>query len=368
MASNPIPAASGRHERLADLIEARRTEILTTYEKGLEASESPLTGDPLSRHQAIANAGRILTDVVASLRAGRVRVNSSYKFASWTIGETRASSEINPSDSLSAAVILFETAITVMSASVENTQELLPSFVLATLALNESINARIREATIAYTGSLLNRIHQMHIEERRRIARELHDRLGEGLSVALRQLELSEFPGERGQGQEMMRSAMAKQALTEAMRQLRSVIADLRQDPVDSLTNALNRYLDSIRGNDMQLRLRVRGDEAWASRMVLDESFLILREAVRNAITHGDPTMIFVGVDLAPQELHAWVDDDGHGFEAATAAGSGGIGLFSMRERAALLGGRVTVTSRPDRGTHVELLVPLLGYRDDPTG
>jgi signal transduction histidine kinase len=76
--------------------------------------------------------------------------------------------------------------------------------------------------------------------------------------------------------------------------------------------------------------------------------------------------MVLIGVALAPHELRAWVEDDGRGFLAAPAPDpvSTGTGLASMRERAVLMGGRLTVTSVPGQGTRVELLVPLPG-RDD---
>lgn len=367
MAADSSRAPGACWARLADLVETDRAEILAAYEKSLEAASNPIVADPLSRRQVIANAGEILTDVVESVRAGRVRVDGRYKLLSWTIGETRADSALNPSDSLRAAVTLFETVVNALSRHVGSEVDLLPSFVLAVLALNESINVRIREATVAYTGYLLKQVHRAHVEERRRIARELHDRLGEGLSVALRQLELHELAAKDEPVRASLRNTVAQQAIAEAMQRLRSVVTDLRQEPVASLEKALVRHLDSIEGEDVRLRLRVSGDETWASRTALDESFLIIREAIRNAITHAEPTMVLIGVDLAPHELRAWVEDDGHGLNPTHGTESGGIGLASMRERAALLGGRVTVSSRPGHGTHVELLVPLSGHRDEPT-
>ena len=80
-----------------------------------------------------------------------------------------------------------------LGSHVRSDPDLLPCFVMAVLALNESIGRRIREAAHAYAGLLLERVDQAHIEERRRIARDLHDQLGESMSVALRQFELYEL-------------------------------------------------------------------------------------------------------------------------------------------------------------------------------
>jgi signal transduction histidine kinase len=163
---------------------------------------------------------------------------------------------------------------------------------------------------------------------------------------------------------------MAKEAIAEGMRRLRAVTSDLRQDSVRNLEKALIEYIDSAAGDatvPADVRLRVSGDETWASPAVIGEAFLILREAIRNALRHASPRLVLIGVALAPHELHAWVEDDGRGFVPANRAGPvpAGNGLISMRERAALLGGRLTIVSVPGRGTHVGLLVPLPGHRDE---
>ena len=74
--------------------------------------------------------------------------------------------------------------------------------------------------------------------------------------------------------------------------------------------------------------------------------------------------LILIGVNLGPHELHAWVEDDGRGFVVARHPAPPTAGLVSMRERAALIGGRLTISSSPGHGTHVEVLVPLWGQRD----
>jgi signal transduction histidine kinase len=202
--------------------------------------------------------------------------------------------------------------------------------------------------------------------ERRRIARELHDRVGNGLSVAQRQLELLQDHGD-------------KAPVPESMESLRAVICDLRCEappgglpggplgsPLGSLEEALASYLEAVRADDVTPRLRVTGDETFVPQVVRDESFLIVCEAIRNALGHGAPGTVLVSVNIAPQELRAVVEDTGCGFDHATAPPSGAMGLSSMRERAALLGGSVSVLSQPGRGTRIELVVPLPACRPGP--
>jgi len=214
-----------------------------------------------------------------------------------------------------------------------------------------------------------------HLGERHRIARELHDRVGNGLSVAHRQLELLRDDGDKARVPAATRAERAHRAVVESMEGLRAVIRDLRREvPFDnspaSLEEALVDYLDTARAVDVTPRLRMTGDETLVPPVTREESFLIVREAIRNALDHGAPRAVLISVDIAPHELRAVVEDTGRGFDRATAPPAGtmssyGGGLSSMRERAALLGGSASVSSRPGHGTRVELVVPLPGRAHD---
>jgi signal transduction histidine kinase len=362
--SQPNQQASGRFAKLLKLDHAA---ILTSFQQRMEDAKSPLVSNPVAQDQFMKICSEIVTDVIESVRAGSVRIDDHYKRHCWMLGEAQARSHLTPADSMRAAVWFFDITVTCSSRYVRDDPELLPCFVTAVLALNQSATLRLREITLAYTGCLLDRIHHAHLNERRRIARELHDRLGEGLSAGLRQLELYEITSADDSPGPSPGVALGKEALVEAMRRLRLVIADLRQDPVTSLEKALNRYLDSI-VSDVGIRLRVTGDEAWAWPTVIDETYLILREAIRNSLAHGDPQLILIGVDLSPHELRAWVADDGQGFvvgQSSDATGAATAGLASMRERADVMGGRLSVSSAPGQGTEIELFVPLSGQRHE---
>jgi signal transduction histidine kinase len=362
------PAISQSYRRFAALLKADRATILASYANNLEELHSSVIGDPRARDQTMLNAAEAIADIEASLEVGGVRIDDRYRTLAWTIGRTRAENQLNPADSLRAAMVFFDVVVSSLARHVREDVELLPCFVTAVLALNESINLRVRDATLAYTEYLLDRIHHAHLDERRRIARDLHDRLGEGLSVALRQLEIYEIGTRREPPRSESGSWIVKDALSESMRRLRIVTSDLRQDSVTGLEKALISYVESA-ATDVNITLRVSGDETWASPTVIDETFLIIREAIRNALAHGDPEKVLVLVAVAPHELRAWVDDDGRGFQPAMSRDPvfAGTGLASMQERAALIAGRLTVASTPGQGTRVELIVPLSGNRDAST-
>ncbi len=323
-------------------------------------------------------ASEILTEVAASVRDDRKQIDDGYRLSAYHIGEPSAR-QLCPAEWHKAATLFFDVTVGALANHARGHPELFGSFVTALQTLNQSLAVRVELATVDYTSYLLSRIHEANIDERRRIARELHDRLGEGLSVALRQLDLCEIGTEKigtETGTEKMgtetgrQTKLARDALVEAMRRLRVVTSDLRQEQVTGLEKALTQYLDSVAAA-AQVSLRVSGDESWASYAVLDEVFLIIREGLRNALQHASPRHVLIAVNVAPQELTARVQDDGRGFavpDPANAERAASAGLASMRERAALLGGRLLVTSAPGHGTCVELFVPLLGRRDEQPG
>jgi signal transduction histidine kinase len=230
-------------------------------------------------------------------------------------------------------------------------------------ALNKWVGRQIRGSADGDMAEYENRVHEARLDERRRVARELHDRLGEVLTVGLRQLDLEEIADPEGPGSQ---SVIAREVLVEAMRRLRLVTSGLRDEPVTSFEKALVDYLNRVCA-DANVHLVVIGDESWAPAEIIDEAFLIVREALRNALTHGAPQSVVVGVEVTRRQIRAWVDDDGTGFVCGDDAESSaaGTGLAAMRERAALLGGTVSIVSKPDHGTSVELAVPLPGHRHE---
>ncbi|HLK00929.1 MAG TPA: histidine kinase, partial [Streptosporangiaceae bacterium] len=311
---DPYRPGPRESEDFATLIEASRDTILMSYRKRLEEAGHPVIADTEATEHVMSMGAQAIADVAASVRAGQVTIEDTDMLTSSNLGEVQATrTRLTPVDSLSAAGEFFGVMTSWLASKVSGHPGRTPCFVVAMLAVNESSTLKVKGMTAAYTGSLLDRIHQAHLQERRRIARELHDRLGEGLSTALRQFELAEIAQAGGLRQPSPPSSLSSDVLVETMDRLRLVISDLRQDPVTNLEKALTQYLDAVK-HDVAVRLRVNGDERWAAPIVIDESYLIIREAIRNVMAHARAQTLNVCVNLAPHELRASVEDDGGGF------------------------------------------------------
>ncbi|MDP9861392.1 MULTISPECIES: sensor histidine kinase [Streptosporangium] len=316
--------------------------------------------------QMMANAEEILSDVATALETGKVQTDDSHSLLAWDIGADRAGAGIHPKESLDAASIFFRIALSTLSELLREHPDYVRLFNIVTLSLEQSISTRIRAASESYTSFLLNKMHEVQVEERRRIARELHDRIGHGISVVHQQLELYEFHHSTEPARALVNVELAEQAIQETMRNLRQVTSELHpHEPLKSLEKALLGYLATVETGDVAVHLHVNGDETWASPEVRDESFLIFREATRNALAHAQASMILIRIDIAPHELLGFVRDNGRGFAVDQVPNTGSMGLISMRERAELLGGTITVTSDPVEGTCVDLHMPLPGRLDE---
>ncbi len=297
-----------------------------------------------------------------------MQVDESYKFSTGESAYTRTAHEMNPREPLVTGVALFDMVVHRLIRRANIDEESGEALTLAILTLYTSLAMRLCEKFVSHSGHLLKKIHQTQLDERARIARELHDRAGFWLNTAYRQIELYGMDRERESTQTSTaeRLETARAAVRETIRSLREVTSELRlHEPLKDLETALLTAFAALSADDVSLRLNINGDEAWAPAAVKDETFLIVREAVRNAVVHGRPKLIVVSVHIASHELRVYVDDDGCGFDPAPGATSGGTGLLTMRERAELLNGMLTISSTPGRGTHVDLYIRLSGGEDD---
>ena len=206
---------------------------------------------------------------------------------------------------------------------------------------------------------LLERTFTAQEEERRRIARELHDEAGQlltSLLVGLRTLEDS-APAVEAQGRRLRK--IATQAIDEIGRLARGLHPTVLDD--HGLGVALSRYVtEYAKTHNIVVDLTL--DELDSSALpsaVQIALYRILQEALTNVARHARARKVSIIFRRSPSDLTVAVTDNGCGFDAeAVAASSHRLGIQSMRERAAMLGGTVSFTSQ-GKGTRVFVKIPL---------
>jgi hypothetical protein len=139
-------------------MEADRVEIMATYERVLVESGGPIASDPVARQQHMANAERILSDLIDSLRAGAVRVDEGYKLKIRESAATRAAHDVQPRESLRTGVALFDVVQQELFHRLDFEERSWRLLTLAFRALHQSITLIIGEGVQAREGYLLDMI------------------------------------------------------------------------------------------------------------------------------------------------------------------------------------------------------------------
>jgi signal transduction histidine kinase len=212
-----------------------------------------------------------------------------------------------------------------------------------------------------------DRLHSLeasaHAEaaERQRISRELHDRVAHSMGVAHQSLQLYEALAEKDPVRARGKLDTAKEMTRVALEQTRNLSAELRRSETENgLVPALQDLLEVAVPDEVDAELSISGAESLLPEHQRGQLYVILREAVRNAVRHSGCRHLTVGVDITPEEVSGYVEDDGRGFEG-NGDGNGGLGLRSIKERTALLDGTARVYSSPQGGAGVRVLLPLRG-------
>lgn len=199
-----------------------------------------------------------------------------------------------------------------------------------------------------------DRLLTVQEDERRRIARELHDGVGQMLTALSLRLEAAQ-PTPRDEANLAEARRLAADALGET-RRLANRLRPARLDQV-GLVGAL-RDLAEHAGIAVDVDVAPEVDDRRLDPAATGEAYRVVQEALSNVARHAGVDRAWIGLDLVGGWLRLRVVDEGQGFDVAAATGSG-LGLVGMQERAVLLGGSLVIDSAPGSGTTVELLVPL---------
>jgi signal transduction histidine kinase len=207
------------------------------------------------------------------------------------------------------------------------------------------------------------------VEERNRLARDLHDSVVQKLFGVVLAAQSAETLFDRDPDSARGQLQKLGELTQDAIQELRSLIFQLRPAAVESegLAEALVKHVQVLRRVHRQdIQLEVVGEPRLRPR-IDDEVFRIAQEALHNALRHAAAARLEVRLEEGERLLALTVRDDGRGFDPGAAAHrSRRLGLTSMEERAAALGGALTIESAPGEGTTISLEVPLGGENSRP--
>jgi two-component system, NarL family, sensor histidine kinase UhpB len=233
--------------------------------------------------------------------------------------------------------------------------------VIIALMSDRVMRSARRYATLYRAAS--ERLLTAQEDERRRLAQDLHDSVGQALTGLLLTLDATEkiaWPGDDerfDQGRETLHRA--QDLAVAALADTRDVAWRLRPARLREagLAGAIRELADKA---GRPVELRIEADAGLPGTLFPDreiEVYRIVQEALGNAIHHAVASRVWIALERRPAGLFVQVGDDGRGFDPSAAVREG-LGLAGMRERAIMLGTRLVVRSSSGKGSTIELVVP----------
>jgi signal transduction histidine kinase len=221
-------------------------------------------------------------------------------------------------------------------------------------------NAQLKEREEA-RGQLLRKVITAQEDERKRIARELHDETSQGLAVLAMGLEAAQ---DAIRGGKSARLDEVKALAVRTLEDVHRIILDLRPSVLDDLglLSAIRWYADrQLASRGISVRCEF-GEMPRLPPEMETALFRLCQETMSNVARHAQASAVLVQVGVEGEELRIEIEDDGTGFEPEAVArreGRRSWGLLGIRERAEILGGVAVVESAPGQGTRVAVRIPL---------
>ena len=214
--------------------------------------------------------------------------------------------------------------------------------------------------------ALLEHLETVREEERRRIARELHDDTSQRLTGLKANLEaaIERLPDEAHESRDLLKKLQV--ISTDIMDEIQKLIYELRPTLLDdmglipALDWLLDNYLESI---GVHVNLRTSGNIKRLPHQLETTIFRVIQEAINNILKHADASHVSVSLYYRKNVVKIRVKDDGKGFAVEEAIGSKdrprGLGLISMSERVELVNGIFDIRSGSGSGTEINIQVPV---------
>lgn len=222
-------------------------------------------------------------------------------------------------------------------------------------------------------AELLAKAIRAQEDERRRIARELHDETGQSLNAMVFGLKAAETALADNPAQARDTLARLKSAAGDTVRELQTIIYDLRPSLLDDLglTPALRWYAETrLQNEGMGILWNIKGAERRLPPEVETALFRIGQEAITNIAKYANASEVHIGLAFDENQVVLEIADNGVGFNieellSHPPENGRGLGLLGMRERAELLRGKFEVASTLGSGTHIRVELPIGQFTGD---
>jgi signal transduction histidine kinase len=220
----------------------------------------------------------------------------------------------------------------------------------------------------ALRGQLLDKVITAQEEERKRIARDLHDQLGQALSALTMGMDAAESALPSGLDEVKQRIGKSKSLATRALDQTHALILGLRPIVLDDLglVSAIRAHAQEhleVRGIPVQVE--VRGTPVRLPPDLEITLFRIVQEAISNIAKYANARHVNIRLEFAESTVEVSVQDDGVGFDPSSVLrgeDDRGLGLLGMQERATLAEGTFELESQPGQGVRLTVKIPLTKY------
>lgn len=249
--------------------------------------------------------------------------------------------------------------------------------VVGVLCLAHREDEGLREGEMEFFGAIANQIgiaieharlyeragRQAMIEERERLAREIHDGLAQTLAYLNMQTQLMEeiLSSSAIHGDALREMSNIRQGMNTAYQDLRVLLSGMKTHMEEDLYRTLDDYIKKFGMlNRLETHLIIE-DRPFLPPMVEAHLLRIIQEAMANVRKHSRASQVTVRVGPVAGGISALIEDDGRGFDAGSIRSDGRehFGLTIMQERVDELGGSLTIQSKPGSGTRVTVQIPL---------
>jgi signal transduction histidine kinase len=208
--------------------------------------------------------------------------------------------------------------------------------------------------------NLSRRLVTAQENERKALSRELHDEIGQSLTALKLEISKSEKIARAEGSSSLQHLQTIREIADQVFSVSKNISLGLRPPMLDDLglVAALNWYTDAFaKRSDIAVSLDIDGNVGELPESYRTCLFRIVQEALTNCARHSKATHVVVRIEANEDSLGLTVADDGVGFEAKRTA-EHGLGLLSMRERSAELGGNLKIVSQPGQGTLIRVTIP----------